>query len=144
MRAQHGERGSALIEFALASTVALTMIFGIIDLGRAVYTYHLVADVARSGSRYAMVRGSSCSAGGCPATASQIQTYVRGLAPAVDPSSLTVTTTWSTASGCTDPAFQGPGCIVTVQVSYPFRFLVALMPSFTMTMVSTSKMVIAQ
>src|SRR6202011_4519957 len=62
------ERGSALVEFAIASTVALTMIFGIIDFGRGLYTYHLVANAARAGSRWAMVRGNTCTAAGCPVT----------------------------------------------------------------------------
>jgi Flp pilus assembly protein TadG len=139
------ERGNALAEFAIVSTAALTLMFGIIDLGRALYTYHLVSSAARQGSRYAIVRGSSCTAAGCPASVDTIQTYVRGLAPGIDPNSLTVTTTWSGAPGCTDPANQGPGCVVAVNASYPFRFIVVpLLPRFTMTIASTSQMVIAQ
>ena len=64
----HHERGSALVEFAIASTVALTLIFGIVDFGRGLYTYHLVSNAARAGSRYAIVRGSACTVAGCPAT----------------------------------------------------------------------------
>jgi Flp pilus assembly protein TadG len=139
-----GERGNALVEFALVSTATLTLMLGIIDFGRALYTYHLVANAARSGTRYAMVRGSSCTVAGCPATTDTIQTYVRGLAPGIDPNSLAVTTTWSSGAGCSDPANQGPGCIVDVQASYPFRFIIPLLPSFTMTMSSTSQMVISQ
>lgn len=141
---RHGERGNALVEFALMSTMALTLIFGVVDFGRALYTYHLVSNAARAATRYAMVRGSTCTVSGCPATSDSIQTYVRGLAPAIDPSSLTVTTTWTAASGCADAANQGPGCVVSVQVSYPFRFLVPVLPHYTMTMASTSQMVIAQ
>lgn len=139
-----GERGSALVEFALVSTATLTLMLGIVDFGRALYTYHLVANAARSGTRYAMVRGSTCTVTGCPATTDSIQTYVRGLAPGVDPDSLAVTTIWSSSGGCSDPANQGPGCIVSVQVSYPFRFIIPLLPHFTMTMASTSQMVISQ
>jgi Flp pilus assembly protein TadG len=138
------ERGNALVEFALVSTAALSLMFGIVDFGRALYTYHLVANGARSGTRYAMVRGSSCAVAGCPATADAIQTYVRGLAPGVNPAALTVTTTWSSGAGCNDPANQGPGCVVAVQTSYPFTFMVPLLPHFTMTMSSTSQIVIAQ
>ena len=139
-----GERGNALVEFAVASSATLMLMLGIVDCGRALYTYHLVADAARSGTRYAMVRGSSCAVAGCPATADAIQTYVRGLAPGIDPNALTVTTAWSAAPGCADPANQGPGCLVAVQVSYPFRVLVPVLPNFAMTMSSTSTMAIAQ
>ncbi|MDQ6942275.1 MAG: pilus assembly protein [Candidatus Eremiobacteraeota bacterium] len=138
------ERGSALVEFAVASTVALTMIFGIIDFGRGLYTYHLVANAARAGSRYAIVRGSACTVTGCPATTDQIQTYVRGLAPGVDPNSLAAVTTWPGGSTCIGAATNGPGCKVTVTVTYPFRFIVPLLPGFTMSMSSASTMVISQ
>ncbi len=144
MSASHGERGSALVEFAIASTVTLMMIFGIIDYGRGLYTYHLVSNAARAGSRYAIVRGSACTVAGCPATSDQIQTFVRGLAPGVDPAQLTVTTSWpGNAAGCAGGA-NDPGCPVTVTVAYPFKFLVRLMPSFTMQMTSASTMVISQ
>lgn len=138
------ERGSALVEFAIASTIALTMIFGIIDFGRGLYTYHLVANAARAGSRYAIVRGSACTVTGCPATSDQIQTYVRGLAPGVDPSSLAVVTAWPGGAGCIGAANNGPGCTVTVTVTYPFRFIVPLLPHFTMSMSSASTMIISQ
>jgi Flp pilus assembly protein TadG len=139
------ERGNVLVEFALVSTATLTLMFGIIDFGRALYTYHLVSNAARSATRYAIVRGSTCTVTGCPATSDSIQTYARGLAPGINPSSLAVTTTWSSGTGCNDVANQGPGCLVAVQVSYPFTFsVVPLLPAFTMRMTSTSQMVIAQ
>lgn len=142
MTASHGERGSALVEFAIASTVALTMIFGIIDFGRGLYTYHLVANAARAGSRYAIVHGSACTVSGCPATSAEIQTYVRGLAPGIDPNSLTVTTTWPGAANCA-VGKNDPGCPVTVTVTYPFTFIVSILPRFTMSMTSSSTMIVS-
>ena len=139
-----GERGSSLVEFALVTVAALTLLFGVVEFGRALYTYHLVTDGARSGSRYAIVRGSACSAPSCPATTTSIQTYVRGLAPGIDPNALTVTTTWASAPGCSGGSNNGPGCVVTVQARYTFGFIVPLMPSFGLPMSSTSQMVIAQ
>ena len=140
-----GERGSTLAEFAVALTASITMIVGIVDLGRGLYTNHYVSNAARLGTRYASVRGTSCSASGCPATAASIQTYVRGLAPELNTNSITVTTTWTTGPACSDAAHKGPGCYVSVNVSYPFKFAaVPLLPSYTMTMQSTSKMIISQ
>jgi Flp pilus assembly protein TadG len=139
------ERGSTLAEFAIVLTASLTLIVGIIDFGRGLYVYHLISNAARLGTRYAIVRGSSCALAGCPATTSSIQTYVRGLAPEIGQNSITVTTTWGTSSGCSGSPFQGPGCLVTVQVSYPLRFIaVPLLPNYTMTVASTSKMIISQ
>lgn len=142
------ERGNALVEFAIASTAMLMVMFGIIDFGRALYTYHLIADGARQGARYAMVRGTACTVSGCPATAGAIQSYVRGLAPGIDPNLLTVTTTYGPGDGCPDPGSQnpgGPGCVVSVQASYTFNFIIVpLMPTFSIPMSSTSQVVISQ
>ena len=133
------------MEFAIVSTVTLMLILGIVDFARALYTYHLVSNGARAGSRYAMVRGTACTVAGCPATTDSIQTYVRGLAPAIDPTQLTVATTWSNGpGGCSGAPYQGPHCVVSVQVTYPFKFIVPLLPNFTMSMSSTSQMIIAQ
>jgi Flp pilus assembly protein TadG len=141
---REGERGSAMVEFAIVSSVALTLIFGIIDFGRALYTYHLVSNAARLGSRYAMVRGSACAAPGCPADAGQIQDYVRSLSPGIEPSVLAVTTTWSSAPGCKSAENHDQGCLVTVQVTYPFSFIVPLLPNVRLPLNSSSAMAISQ
>jgi len=138
------ERGNTLAEFAVVLTASMVLIVGIIDFGRALYTDHLVSNAARSATRYASVRGSSCSPSGCTATSASIQTYVRGLAPELNQANITVTTTWSTSTGCAGSPYQSAGCNVSVQVSYPYQFAaVPLLPSFTMTMRSTSKMIIS-
>jgi Flp pilus assembly protein TadG len=140
---REGERGSALVEFAIASSIALTLIFGIIEFGRALYTYHLVSNAARLGSRFAMVRGSACTAAGCPASTDDVQTFVRGSAPGIATSSLAVTTSYSSTATCFSAA-NDPGCLVTVSVHYPFGFVVPLFPGLTLSMNSTSQMVISQ
>jgi len=136
------ERGQALLEFALAATVLFAVTYGIIDFGRALYAYDVVTSAARIGSRYAIVHGSGCTLSICPASSAAIQTYVLTKISGVSQSQFSVTATWSTAPGCSDPNFQGPQCIVKVQVSYPFQFLLAF--NRTLTMTSTSQMVISQ
>jgi Flp pilus assembly protein TadG len=49
MRIAKDERGYMLAEFALGTLVATTLIVGIVDFGRALYTYHLVANARRRG-----------------------------------------------------------------------------------------------
>ncbi len=122
--------------------VLFCLIYGICDFGRAMYTFDLVGSAARTGSRYAIVHGSSCTLSICPASAAAIQTYVRSKLTNVTASQVTVTTTWATAPGCTTSPYQGPQCIVKVAVSYPFQFLLSF--NKTMTMTSTSQMVISQ
>jgi Flp pilus assembly protein TadG len=50
------ERGAALVEFAIAGTVFLTVVFGVIEFGRLLYTHNALRDAARRGVRYATVR----------------------------------------------------------------------------------------
>ena len=48
-----GQRSQALIEFALISPVLLLLLFGIIDIGRAVFYYDTLSHAAREGARAA-------------------------------------------------------------------------------------------
>jgi Flp pilus assembly protein TadG len=138
----HGQRGGTAVETAFVMTICLGFMFGVIDFGRALYTYHLVSNAAREGSRYAMVRGTLCTTAGCPATASSIRDFVRTKAIGIDPSAMAVTTTWPTGGNCTgQPA---PGCQVVVTVAYSFGFITAFMPNLVLPMSSASTMVISQ
>ena len=138
------ERGSTLAEFALVLTASMVLIVGVIECGRALYAYQFVSNVARIATRYAAVRGSACTSAGCPATAASIQTYVRSLAPELNQGNLTAVPTWTSSSSCAGPPNNGPGCYVAVQVTYPFTFAaLPLLPSFSMSMTSTSKMIIS-
>lgn len=58
MKSQNSQRSQALIEFALVSPVLLLLIFGVIDLGRAIFYYDTVNHAAREGARVA-VRASN-------------------------------------------------------------------------------------
>lgn len=156
------DSGSELVEFALSILILLTLVFGVVDFSRAMYSYHFASYAAQEGSRFAMVRGatwtSSCSTTappnyaqkyGCIAAQSDVQNYVRNLAMAgISPSKLTVTTTWpgttpSCASGCStcSPA-ASKGCFVKVKVSYQFSFMFPLLPKNALSFTSTSMKVI--
>ena len=159
------EEGSSLVELGVVACLLLTFIFGIMDFSRFMYAYHFVSEVAREGTRYAAVHGSTfgsaCSSSlpyACYATSANVQTYVQGLAPSgITSTSVTATTTWpgklSGASGsCTTTAnsttglVNNPGCLVEVAVTYPFKFFFPFLPSSatTYTLSSTSEMVIQQ
>ena len=53
-----GQRSQALIEFALVSPVLLLLLFGVVDIGRAVFYYDTINHAAREGARVA-VRASN-------------------------------------------------------------------------------------
>jgi Flp pilus assembly protein TadG len=128
-----------MVEMAIALTALLLTLFGIMDYGRALFTYDAVSNAARLATRYAMVRGSQCQASGCPATQSSIQAYLNSQVPMLDPTQMTVTASWPGAGGC-----QSAGCPVAVTVSYPFAFVTPLLPQITIPMSSTSQMAISQ
>jgi Flp pilus assembly protein TadG len=141
-RPRHRERGATLAEFAVSAAVVLLGMFGILDFGRALFTYDLVAHAAQLGTRYAIVRGSTCNTPSCAATAAQVTSYVRSQVPGVTGASLSVGTVWTASGACQASPYQGPGCLVTVTVTYPFTFLTYPFSSFSMT--SKSALVISQ
>ena len=53
-RGAAGQRSQALIEFALVSPVLLLLLFGVIDIGRAVFYYDTLNHAAREGARTAI------------------------------------------------------------------------------------------
>jgi Flp pilus assembly protein TadG len=118
--------GQSTTEFALVLPILLMLLFGIIQFSLVLYTYGFVAYSARTASRYASIHSSQNAH---PATSASIQTYVNGLADAVDTSKLTVTSTWAPNNN--------PGSAVTIKVSYPFTPFTPYVSSATITVSST-------
>ena len=50
------QEGKTLLEFAIAGTVFLTVMFGVIEFGRLFWTHNALRDAARRGVRYAAIR----------------------------------------------------------------------------------------
>lgn len=142
------ERGSTMVETMLVMLLSLSVILGIVEFGRAIFTYHAVSNAARLATRYAIVHGANCIPNGCTATQNSIQTFVRDATPGVVRNRLNVLTpTWNGTAlnpnqSCGPGANENRGCTVIITVQYPFRFVVPFIgPNFTMS--STSEMVIA-
>ena len=140
MTRRKGEEGATLLEFAVSSAVLFLFLFGIFAFCAALYSYNFVSDAAREASRYAMVRGSSCTGfSDCSITSAQVQSYVRALGyPGINTSNLTASRTFS-ASGV-------PGSTVTVTVTYNFTPLIPFWSQSgkALQMSSSSQMVISQ
>jgi Flp pilus assembly protein TadG len=56
---RNGQRSQALIEFALISPVLLLLLFGIIDIGRAIFYYDTLSHAAREGARTAVIAANT-------------------------------------------------------------------------------------
>jgi Flp pilus assembly protein TadG len=49
------EKGQALLEFAAVTLLLFTLVFGIIEFGRALWTWNTIVQATRAGARYAAV-----------------------------------------------------------------------------------------
>jgi len=139
------------------------MLFAVIEFSFALYSYHFVNEVARNLSRYAMVRGSSCSSSstmpncGFTDSGATLQTYARAtfVYPGVNSGQLNVTSTWykpvpanglnptwtvcGSGTGC-----NAPGDMIQVTVTYPFFLSIPFWNSTTLNVSTSSRMVISQ
>jgi Flp pilus assembly protein TadG len=97
-RRGRGQRGNAGMEAGLCLSIFLMLFVTIMDYGRWAYINNLVPYLAREGTRYAIVHGTSSTA---PTSASGIQTYVQGKAVGMDPNDLAVTVSFTGAPGST-------------------------------------------
>jgi Flp pilus assembly protein TadG len=153
-RTLRAQAGSSIVEFAMVSSILFSLVFGLLAICMALYTYNVVAEIAREATRYAIVRGSACSIktfSNCNIDQSGLQTHVQGIGgsfPGITPSSLTVTASAISATGtiCT-PTLKPcnkPGNPVKVTVTYAFPLVIPFVPRRTLTMSSTSQMTISQ
>lgn len=144
--------GSTLVEFALCSVVFIMITFGLIQSCLGLYAFNFISDAARSASRYAVVRGSSCSGmSDCGITSAQLQTYVRSIVfPGINANNLTASAVWYSASASQPTTWtvcanqcNAPGNAVQVQVTYSFPLNIPFWKNRALSLSSTSQMVIS-
>ena len=131
-----GERGQALVEFAVASVVFLMTVFGTLQFGLMVWHYNMISNLAQEGARWASVHGSTS---GSPASVDAVRAYVRSRALGLLPSGCT-----TCVSAVPAPSTLMPGSFVTVTVTMSYTPITGLLPSSTMNMSSSAKMVVAR
>jgi Flp pilus assembly protein TadG len=110
------EEGATLVEIAISVSILFAMLFGFIEVSLALYNYHFVSDAAREGTRFAMVRGSNCTANvsnaycsptansGTGATNADIQAYIQGLGFPFAKDLTTSTKWYSTSTNSPSPS----------------------------------------
>jgi Flp pilus assembly protein TadG len=130
---RRGERGANTVEFALSFLLFFTVVFAVMEFGRAVAFYNILAGATKEGARYAMTHGS---ASGAAATQTDIQDVVRRWAVGLDSSAVTVTATWSPGNA--------PGGRVHVQSRYTLAPISSLVLQAPITIGSSSELVISQ
>jgi Flp pilus assembly protein TadG len=57
------ERGSTLVEYSIAATVFVMVVFGVLEFGRALWAHNALSDAARRGARYAVLHNTGDTTG---------------------------------------------------------------------------------
>jgi Flp pilus assembly protein TadG len=109
---KRGAAGQVIVESAIAVTTFLVLMFGVLDFGRAFFTWQTLSTVAHEGARWAIVHGAD-SGMTMPAAATAGADYVianfgKGL-----PKGTTVAITWPEDS-------NEAGMPVRVALNYQF------------------------
>lgn len=95
---RHVQRGAAAVEFALGALVFFTVLFAIIEGGRATMLSAETSWLAQEGARFASVRGNSRpdADGGASSPGvltGYVRAYLRTLSPSLDDSEIVVALT---------------------------------------------------
>jgi len=110
-KGQRGEKGQALVEFALLVPIFLILLFAIVDFGMGFHSWITVTNSAREGARLGAVQGTTL----------QIETRVRDTATLInEDTNMTVTVTNAADNG------GDPGESVVVQVDYDYDLITPL------------------
>ncbi|MBD0371394.1 MAG: pilus assembly protein [Pyrinomonadaceae bacterium] len=125
------ERGTTLLEFAIAATVFLTVMFGVVEFGRCLWTHNALSDAARRGARYAVNHPEAAEE-----DVKKVAVYgdLNGTTPLVD--RLTV----DNVKVKYDNFKVGEGTVTVKITEYQFQFVVPLvgttltMPNYTTTL----------
>jgi Flp pilus assembly protein TadG len=129
------EGGQTIVETAITLSLLCTVLFGIMEVCLAYYTYEMIEESAREGSRYAMVRGTTCVTGSgssCTVTHTQVETYVNNLGyPNLGGGTMSVVASYPQGN-------EAPGSTVQVQITYTFPYQIPFVTNTNVTLTSTS------
>jgi Flp pilus assembly protein TadG len=136
-----GESGQAVIEIAIALPLIAAFIFSMIEISLAFYSYCMISETAREGTRYAVVRGATCvtlTNASCTASTTSVNSFVSQLNwPNLGNGTLTPVTSYPDGN-------ENPGSRVQVTVKYVFPYNIPFAPKGSMNLASTSVMYIIQ
>ncbi len=129
VRARGRRAGAAALEFAVIAPVLFAIVFGIIELGRALMVQHVLSDVARDCARYAVVTEGSNQASSDIQTRATSRLAYYGITTSKTPTVLVNDSSSTDVSASTGPAQKSGsanfgkfsnGSEVTVKVQVSF------------------------
>lgn len=113
-------RGVAAVEFALSLPIIVMLMFGLIEVGRIVYTQTALSFAAQEGTRFAIVRDGNV-------TTEEIEAFAASQLIAVVDGQLAV----FAATAPVDPGTNTS--LITIEVSMEYRPWFPYIPGFTLT-----------
>jgi Flp pilus assembly protein TadG len=116
------DEGAAAVEAAITFSLMLTLIFGVVGFGFALWQSNTMMLAVEQAGRYVMVNNATC---GTSCAVSQMQTVLTSASSCTTPTAGQICVSATAATGTTPPT-------MTLTAAYNFN-LVALSPSFTMT-----------
>jgi Flp pilus assembly protein TadG len=122
------QRGGAVIEFAVALPLIAFVLFGLLDAGRAMLTYHTLTHASETAVRFASVRSKTSEA---PATTGAIETRVMQTSSGLEAEKLDVNTEWTPSNI--------RGGTVRVRITYPFTPITPFVPWETITLLGSAE-----
>lgn len=127
----HRERGQSLVEFALAIPVIFMLVFGLLNIGRAVQSYVALSGAVRDGARYATL---FYDANKTPPSQTDVETYVKNAAssPIMSANGINVIISgYSTTQ-------RDPSSMVTITATYSFNLAGPFLPNQTLQLVAVT------
>jgi Flp pilus assembly protein TadG len=130
-----------MVEFAISFSVLVSFFFAFVQICLIFYSYSMISESAREGTRYAILHGATCvtpAQVSCTASVSSINSYIStNHLPNLGGGTMTPSTSFPDGN-------ENPGSRVLVNVQYAFPVTVPFVPSSSISMGSTSEMFIVQ
>jgi Flp pilus assembly protein TadG len=118
-----------MVEFAATSIIFFTLLFGVIEGGRLLFTYHQLTNAAREAARYAIAHGVAGESQVRSGSYQAMVDHAMDRTVLLDANSLEMTAEWpgDFAAGGKCPAQSNEaGCPVQVTVNYRYQPIVAM------------------
>jgi Flp pilus assembly protein TadG len=117
-----GQRGAAVVEFAVVLPLLLVILFGIIEFGFYIYNLHMLTNASREGARVGIVASiPRVPATGANSIQSVVQNYCAGYMVTFGASNTPILNPNPPVGYSSTAAFGVP---LTVRVTYQYSFLV--------------------
>jgi Flp pilus assembly protein TadG len=115
IRKPKAESGQSIVEFAICALILLMLVFAIIDFSYLFYAKLTLQNAVRQGGRYAITGQAISGKSRYLSILTTVQNFSMGMATSSN------TTVCGQILGC--QCGGGPGETVTVNVTYPYKFI---------------------